>query len=221
MACIREHSIAHPTHRLAPFAPGAAFLRAVLVAQIAPNSVAQRRMNEGDAAADSSSSAPVGFSGMGESFSSTSQDAAPTNPLVDCARRRVLAIQVELDTLATNAEVAFLQLEANRDAALAALESGAVAGVDAHAVLAAFSSGVDAAQASSTSKRVGLEAELVAADAALGVAMDAAAALSEVWVSRIWPRMITLTEYPLPSPHSTTVSLCWHRPHQSSTSQHS
>ena len=189
--CIREHSLAQPTHCLTPLAPGAAFLRAALVALVPLNAAAQHE-NDGEAAAtdsSSSSSAPSGFSGVGKPFSTlpemgVSQDAASSPPLVDCARHRVLAIQTELDSLATHTEAAFLQLEANRDAALAALESDAVAGVDAQAVLAAFSYGVDTAQASSASKRVGLEAELVAADAALGVAMDATAALSEVWESR-------------------------------------
>lgn len=182
--CIREHSIAHPTHVLASFAPGASFLRAAFVALVPSNAVAQRGMNGEIATTSSSSSTPVGL-GVGKPFRSppemsVPQDAAMTPPLVDCARRRALVIQTELDALATNTEVAFNQLEENRDAALAALECGTMAVVGAQAVLAAFSTGVDAVQASSTLKRVALEAELVAADAALGIAMDTTTTLAEV-----------------------------------------
>lgn len=110
-----------------------------------------------------------------------SADAATAvAPLVECARRKVLAIQAHLDTLALNEELSIEQLGANRDSALAALQGAVVAGVDAEAVLAVFRSGIDAVLAAATAKRTGLETELVAADAALVEALDATTALAEV-----------------------------------------
>lgn len=108
------------------------------------------------------------------------QAATQASPFVERSRSRVIAVQVALDTLLANEVAALVQLEANRDAVLVALSVGAVAGVEALAVEAAFVSGVDAVYAAATGKRVGLETELVAADAALDEAIDATAAILEV-----------------------------------------
>lgn len=103
-----------------------------------------------------------------------------TPPLIEIVQRRALCIQAGLDRLATNEMEALVQLEANRDAALAAVRTGRVASVEAAAVIAAFSAGVDAVQAAAARKRTGLETELVEADAAHGELIDAIAALAEV-----------------------------------------
>lgn len=112
------------------------------------------------------------------------QAATQESPLVESSRRRVIAVQVGLEMLVANEVAALVQLEVNRDAALAALVAGAVAGVEASveagAIGSVFASGVDAVHAAATGKRIGLETELVAADAALGGAIDATAAIMEV-----------------------------------------
>lgn len=105
--------------------------------------------------------------------------------LVMGARRRAVGIQVELDALASNETAALAQLEANRDAALLAIEVNVLADVDSTAITAQFVSGVDGVHAAAASKRAGLETELVAADAALSVAIDAAVDLSKVRQTRV------------------------------------
>lgn len=96
---------------------------------------------------------------------------------VECARRKVLAVQGRLDVLAANLEAALLQLEANRGTAL---QANVASSVDPGAMQAIFASGIDAVHAASALKRAGLETELVAADAALSEAIDTTAALEEV-----------------------------------------
>lgn len=111
--------------------------------------------------------------------------AARASPLlVESARRKTLAVHEGLEVLAANSAAALLQLELNRDNALAALETGAVVGIEPAAVLAGFATGVDAVHASTSAKRTGLETELVTADAALSEAIDVVAALENVSCAR-------------------------------------
>lgn len=98
--------------------------------------------------------------------------------VIDSARRKICAIQAVLDALPASIEMALMQLDANRDSALTALQT--LAGFDPAEVQAVISSGVDAVHAAAASKRSGLESELVAADEALSEAIDARAALAEV-----------------------------------------
>ena len=102
------------------------------------------------------------------------------HPLVESARCLAIAAQAELDALASFEAASHVQLEANRDAALALLEARDVVGVFAEDVLAVFSAGLEVLSATVASKRLGLETALVAADSALEGAIHATTALTEV-----------------------------------------
>lgn len=174
-ACVSEHALAHPTHALALFAPNVSALRAQLVALVAaPAAVIP---DEPAAAVDGTALIPAppsdaGGVGDGSRAPATRapEQAAPLGvaPLVQRARRKALAAQVELDALAAHEEAVLSQFEANRDAAMAELQ-------------ARFADSIDATRAAAATKRTSLQAELVTADAAIDKATTTAAALSEVW----------------------------------------
>lgn len=110
---------------------------------------------------------------------------AQVSPLIESARRKTLSVQAELDALSSYVESALLQLDYNRDAALAVPRSGVIAsdgdGDGAAAVRAIFASGIDSLHATAATKRAKLESELVDADAVLGEVIEVATALTEVW----------------------------------------
>ena len=116
-----------------------------------------------------------------ETPSFTAESAiAHTSVFIECARQRGLVIQAGLDILSSNVETALAQLATNRDAALAAIQSDVAASVNEVDITAIFTAGVDEVHAAAAIKRAGLETELVAADAALGEAIEVAAALAQV-----------------------------------------
>lgn len=119
--------------------------------------------------------------GMREAFA-----AAKESPIVECARRKALAIQAGLDELAANVEGAMAQLDDNRITALAVLQKGATARVEPAEVLAIIATGVETVLAAAATKRAGLEKELVVADAALSEAIDAVAAAVEASDAEEW-----------------------------------
>lgn len=179
--CIVEHSVAHPTHILAPFAPDIAFLRPALVALVSAT-VASTPCESSDVTATAAATiaAPSHMEcNSNEALPTKSRGAAQLPPLVEFARHGATTLQARLDALAVNVEAALAQLETNA-ALAAAVKSGALGGVYLAEVQAAYSTGVDTVHAAAAVKRAGLEAELVAADAALGEAIDATAALAEV-----------------------------------------
>ena len=109
--------------------------------------------------------------------------ALASRPLAANARPKLVAIQAGLDALEDNVAAALVQLEANRDVALAALLAGVVTDVTAEDVLAVYTFGVDTVNAVAPAKRAALETELVVADAVLGKALEESAALAQV---RLW-----------------------------------
>lgn len=148
-ACVAAHTPAHPTHLLAPFAPNVAGMRAQLGAL--------------GAVRDSTSAAPASKRSVIEAM----QVAAQTAPLVETARRKVLAAQAELAALAAHREDARARLEANRDAIMVTLQS-------------CIEASMGALDNATVAKRTALESELEAADAALSAAAIATTALVEV-----------------------------------------
>lgn len=106
--------------------------------------------------------------------------ARAAQTLTDNICRSARAIQAGLDSLAGNNAAALIQLESNRDAALAALVAGVVTDVVTADILAVFSSGIEAVRVAALVKQVGLDAELVAADAALAEASDVYEILTHV-----------------------------------------
>lgn len=106
--------------------------------------------------------------------------AAQALALAERAQCYARAVQHLLGTLGAYEAASLAQLEANRDAVLAAVDAGDVTSVSATDVLAVFTSGVEALNAAAGAKRVGLETELVAADAALEEGTNATGALEEV-----------------------------------------
>lgn len=192
ISCIHEHSLTFPSHALAPCAGSASTLRAALAELVSPSPSIASRCDKGapsTAATTPKSTTAIGPRGRSSGVpTDAAQTVALASSLVEGARRRALALQAGLDALALNLETARGQLDANRDAALAYLEAGAVTGADAVEIRAAFASGVDAVLAAAAVKRSGLESELVAADAALGTAIEAASALAEVGCNcATWP----------------------------------
>lgn len=116
-------------------------------------------------------------------------------PVIECARRRVVATQTGLDTLATNEAVALLQLEYNREATLAARVTEVQAG---------FALCVDIVRADAAAKRAALETELVAIDAALCEMIDAAASHAKV---SCWTLLAT-ARTSTPHAHFSCAGIC-------------
>lgn len=147
-SCVNEHAHTQPAHVLAPFAPNIAAMRTELRAL--PSAPADSRAE------------PLEIGGACKvSSGSSSVD------IITTARRRALAVHVELESLAVHKETALAQLEANRDAVLAAL--WACVGVN-----------IEAVHAAAAAKQSALEAELGAADSALDNAVYMTEALAEV-----------------------------------------
>lgn len=104
---------------------------------------------------------------------------------VDCAIRKAQGIQAGLDELAANEALSLSQLRANWVAAPAALQFHAARRAQTHAAIEVVFDAADiqvsvlfhcqgnAVVAAATAKRVGLEREAVAADAALEMAIAA------------------------------------------------
>lgn len=162
--CIKEHTLAYPMHLLGSLTPDVAALRVKLGAlAVAPVTT------HGSSATSATEVDPTAGGGASSSAShvDTAQTAAQTFPLVENARRKIVAIQAELDVVVANKESSRVQLEANRDAILAT-------------VRACFEASVGVVEAAASAKQTGLESELVDADAALELAIFATAALSEV-----------------------------------------
>lgn len=181
--CIREHTVAHPTHTLDSNEPDDSALRAVLAAfcSLPEAALCDRAVRDTTAAATSARGpVPGAVLQVGKELNPDGVHASQACPLVECARRRALAPQVGLDELTANVEASLEQLDATREGLLAALQVGIVTCIDAAEVHAAFASGVEALHTAAATKRTGLEVELVAADAALVEAIDAGAALAEV-----------------------------------------
>lgn len=154
-SCVNEHAHEQPTHVLAPFAPNIIAMRTKLRALVATPAA--------------SCVEPSDIGGTCTSASAPSSiDSSTSGPaLIETAHRRALAARAELETLVEHEEAAVAQLEANRDAVMAALQACAGVCIDAvHRVAAA--------------KQCALEAELKAADAALENAVFTTEALTEV-----------------------------------------
>lgn len=94
-------------------------------------------------------------------------------PIVLCARHKAVAIEAELAALAGNEEAVLAQLEANRHAAIAS-------GRFEQELSTVFDAGAAELRAAAATKRVALQTEAVAVDAALEDALAAVAALTEV-----------------------------------------
>ena len=100
---------------------------------------------------------------------STAQDA----PLVVCARHKAIAAQAELDALDGNEVAALEKLDSFRDSCLAA-------GHQCDEVSLAYDSLRRRLESSAQTKRVALQVEVVAADAALEAALAAILAIIQV-----------------------------------------
>lgn len=166
-ACVKVHAISHPTHVLTHFAPDVLALRQQLRSLIAatgrtPGDPVSAASSVSDAAASVVASTNVRAAAPDAALA-----AAQTAPLVLNARRKAAAVQSERDVLEVNKEAALSQLEANRDAVIAAVQARYVVGVDA-------------VHAAAATKQAGLDAELQAADTAVSSAISATAALEEV-----------------------------------------
>lgn len=98
-----------------------------------------------------------------------------TSPIVACARHKALAIDAALCALATNEEAALSQIETTRNVAIAV-------GHPEKMFASAYEARVAEVRAAAATKRVALQTDAVAADAALEGALAAVAALSEVRV---------------------------------------
>lgn len=94
-------------------------------------------------------------------------------PVVVCARHKARAVDAELATLTGNEEVALLQLEATRDAAISAGRSAAE-------VAPLFDARIAEVRAAAAIKRNALQQAAVTADVALEEAQAAITALTEV-----------------------------------------
>lgn len=139
-------------------------------------------------------------------------------PIVACAIHKTQAVDAELDVLTENEGVVMAQLATIRDAAIAA-------GFPAEEVTSQFESRTADLLIAVSTKRVALQTEAVAADAALEGALAAVAALSEVrrsvevsatcLDSILFPRPPTPTPLSRPPQRSKTTSSppvrqpCW------------
>lgn len=94
-------------------------------------------------------------------------------PIVACARHKALAVDAELEALEASEGAVLAQTETIRDAAIAA-------GCLPEEVAAQFEACVANIMTTVATKRVALQTEAVAADAALESALAAVAALTEV-----------------------------------------
>ena len=161
--------MANPTHALLPSIPDAPTLRTLLIAS------ATSRIEGCFAAATDAGIAQLliesssAAGGSASSVISKVRDPQST-PLVCCARHKTLAVQHELESIPGSEEAAVLQLDANRDALVAA-------------TLAVHAARVAEVRSASASKRVSLEAQLVTSDAALEGACSATEALLEVSIT--------------------------------------
>jgi hypothetical protein len=157
--CVREHADTHPAHVLAHFAPDVPGQRAKLLALAAIPAVIL---------GGPSTSEPAAAKPQSQTTAAAAAEAAATTaPLVESARRRALAAQAELDALAAHKEAALAQIDANRDAVVAAAQE-------------CHRANTEAVEAAAADKQTRLEAEIMAADAALSAAITATAALAEV-----------------------------------------
>lgn len=95
------------------------------------------------------------------------------SPVAACARHKAHTVEDELGTLAVNEVAVLVQLEATRDAAIAA-------GCHEHNIGEMFERRAAEVRAAATAKRIALQVAAVAVDAALEEALATAAALVEV-----------------------------------------
>lgn len=102
-----------------------------------------------------------------------SAGAPDAPPFVSCARWKAQAIDAELCSLVSNEEAALVQLEAIRDAAIAA-------GRPETEVFHLFEARTAEVRTAAASKRVALQTEAVAVDVALEGVISAVAARTEV-----------------------------------------
>ena len=109
------------------------------------------------------------------------------------ARQKAIAIQAELDSLATNAEVVMMQLESAHAVATSS-------GHDIEGLSIAYESHTSAVQAAVASKRSALETEAVIVDEALEAALSATAALSKVRAGEVPVSVTPCAHAPRPRP---------------------
>lgn len=157
--CVKEHSLVHPAHLLATFAPDALSQRTQLITLVTGIVVIL-----GEAAASESAAASLQSLTLA---ATPAVEAAKTAPFVDSARRRAVAIHAELDSLAGHTEAALAQIDVNRDAVIAAAQ-------------VCHSANTKAVHAAAADKQARLETELITADATLCAAVAASETLLEV-----------------------------------------